>query len=656
MIVKFIENRRMESSKATRIGVLLDYIAARGKKPVDKVESVFSSGDFYSSSWHGQRAEMIALAQEAARSKDPVDHWIFSWKEGESPTIEQCRDAVTRLKQHLRMTPEHLTMCALHKDTDNYHLHVVLNRVHPATYRVTDRGWSRIRAHRALAEIERVQGWEPEAGARYVCREDGKIVRRSNDSQATLRARTRDREIAAGEKSCERIAMEHAAPRVFGAESWQQVHDDLSLIGMRYELKGSGAVLWVGQQPIKASSIGREFSKTRMEQRLGAYEEDRQTGIRKQVRLVPQPLDTDSAHWQEYRAIRSRRKREKSLAVKQQRSKHRVERETQRVEFREQRRVLIGDGSWPGLELNVARHLLAEEQRGEHEGLKEQQEKERAELRGRFGRRTGYEQYLQECGGEHLVREWRYRISQPLPGEISGEGDTSRAARELPGFQASIEQSSAGRVLAITYRRYSTLNLICFRDRGRRIEVLETTDEASVLASLKLAQQKWGTVRVDGTAEFKYLCAKLATKHGISILNRDLQPQVAEASAAALPNNTYEVHKADILQYMKVRNPSQLDWMIAVRMRVTGHSQEAIAKSLAEYAPIGRAATERDWNLYAERTARAVFGPRGDRETQRNQSRKPVWRSLEKQSSRADSLTHSAGDSRTGRSKSEISR
>jgi hypothetical protein len=41
---------------------------------------------------------MIALAEEATRSKDPVDHWLLSWKEGEQPTHAQCREAVNTLR------------------------------------------------------------------------------------------------------------------------------------------------------------------------------------------------------------------------------------------------------------------------------------------------------------------------------------------------------------------------------------------------------------------------------------------------------------------------------------------------------------------------------------------------------------------------------
>jgi len=78
-----------------------------------------------------------------------------------------------------------------------------------------------------------------------------------------------------------------------------------------------------------------------------------------------------------------------------------------------------------------------------------------------------------------------------------------------------------------------------------------------------------------------------------------------------------------------VRNASQLDWMIAVRMRVTGHDQHAVTQALKESASQGRETENRNWTNYAERTAEAVFGPRGDRECAKSAQRAEAWARVE---------------------------
>ncbi len=143
-----------------------------------------------------------------------------------------------------------------------------------------------------------------------------------------------------------------------------------------------------------------------------------------------------------------------------------------------------------------------------------------------------------------------------------------------------------------------------------------------------------------GPVECKQLCAPLAAQHGIRISTPELrpvavnghgerQPFPAMPTAAQSPSTAYRMHRADILNRTEVRNPSQLDWMIAVRMRVTGHDQQAIVQALKENADQGREAEGRNWTNYAERTAEAVFGPRGDRECARSEQRAEAWARVE---------------------------
>jgi hypothetical protein len=217
MIVKYIANPKAQSSKASRIGSLLDYIEADGHAGAQKAEYIGANGNFYSDSQQGQRAEMVALAIEATRSKDPVDHWLLSWKEGEQPTQAQCNEAVEILKRNLGMSSVYLAVFALHRNTENYHLHVVLNRVHPDTLRVEDKGWCIDKAHKAIAEIIHAQGWEAEKNARYVADRNGEVIRAGSMHEPQPRSKARDHENATGEKSCERIAQDW--PRLICAMS-----------------------------------------------------------------------------------------------------------------------------------------------------------------------------------------------------------------------------------------------------------------------------------------------------------------------------------------------------------------------------------------------------------------------------------------------------
>jgi hypothetical protein len=258
----------------------------------------------------------------------------------------------------------------------------------------------------------------------------------------------------------------------------------------------------------------------------------------------------------------------------------------------------------------------------------------------RFGRRKTFEQFLVEQGEPQLAEQWRYRDSETPCTAILGDGDETPRKRDIRDFSAQVRQSAHTRLTEIHYSSRSDPSHVSFTDRGKRIDVWQAQDEAAVFAALQLAVQKWGTVTITGPDEFKQLCAQLAAQHGFKINNPELHQEIVRGlsegqplqvipTGMLSPSMAYQLHKADILNRIKVRNASQLDWMIAVRMRVTGHDQQAVTQALKENASQGREAENRNWTRYAERTAEAVFGPRGDRECARSEQRSEAWARVE---------------------------
>src|SRR5260370_10722926 len=102
---------------------------------------------------------MVALAEEATRSGNPVNHYVMSWREGEQPTAAQVEETIAIFLHELGLD-EHQVIYGLHADTHNFHLHVVVNRVHPETLKCIEinRGFDIEVVHRAVARIEHTQG------------------------------------------------------------------------------------------------------------------------------------------------------------------------------------------------------------------------------------------------------------------------------------------------------------------------------------------------------------------------------------------------------------------------------------------------------------------------------------------------------------------
>jgi hypothetical protein len=308
MIVKKIKaNAKMVKSKASHIKDLTDYIREpQQTNPEEKV--LYANGrGFLCDDHKSQQAEMVALASEAVRSRNPVAHYVMSWHEGEQPSPKQVEEAVSLFLDELGLK-DHQAIYALHKDTDNIHLHIAVNRVHPESLKVIkpNKGFDIEAAHKAIARIEYAQGWQREQNGRYALLENGELGREqpAQDKPRQPSQPRRDMEQRTGEKSAERIAIEQAAPIIKNATHWQELHRQLAEQGMRYEKTGSGATLFVGDIGVKASSADREASLGKLQKRLGIYEPpthlQQQQAAAERTERKPEPIKANLPGWETY--------------------------------------------------------------------------------------------------------------------------------------------------------------------------------------------------------------------------------------------------------------------------------------------------------------------------------------------------------------------
>ena len=233
MIVKKLKRTSFKKSKSVMIGGLVDYILSRM----------------------------------------PVTHWILSWQENEQPTSEQVDEAVSLFLRGMGLD-EHQTVYALHKNTGNCHLHIAVNRTHPYTQKVIQphRGFDISDSHNIVAVIEHRQGRAPQLNARYRVNEQSHVVKNLlRREEIKPKPKAEDFENATGEKSAMRIVQERGHAVIQNASCWEELHAGLDMVGLRFARKGSGAVIFVGDTAVKASSVDRNFSLSRLSKELGEF-------------------------------------------------------------------------------------------------------------------------------------------------------------------------------------------------------------------------------------------------------------------------------------------------------------------------------------------------------------------------------------------------
>lgn len=148
MIVKIVPKKKVTGS----YGGLVDYIEDKRKLHEEKVELVYCEN--CSSENLVENLEEILAVQSLNYSKaDKTMHIVVSFQEDEKPTQEQLKNITHELLKSIGME-HHQRVCATHIDTNNYHLHIALNRIDQYDFKRADPYRSKIKLQKKAAELE----------------------------------------------------------------------------------------------------------------------------------------------------------------------------------------------------------------------------------------------------------------------------------------------------------------------------------------------------------------------------------------------------------------------------------------------------------------------------------------------------------------------
>lgn len=217
---------------------------------------------------------------------------------------------------------DHQRHCGVHVNTNNPHMHVAYNLIHPIKLTRAEASWDYVKRERLCRELEKEYGLTRDRG-----RDDTLRGEALTPKAATFEART-------GELSFESYAREQGAyimKALEEATSWMGVHETFALRGMEIRKRGAGLVAMnrYGRQTAKLSSIDRTLSLRTLEKRFGAFHpvEDRKALPKCQVRYRTQAqqkhIEARESLWKEFQEQKEKLK----TAEAQCREKWRAQRE-----------------------------------------------------------------------------------------------------------------------------------------------------------------------------------------------------------------------------------------------------------------------------------------------------------------------------------------
>ena len=529
----------------------------------------------------------MAAAKTAKNGKfkgDPVYHLILSWQEGDKPTPKQVKDCVQHTLKALGME-ECQAVWAIHHDTDNDHVHIAVNRVHPEKgivmgpprrdYHVIDK---------AMRELELIHGFRRDNGPYVTLDTDNgpQIVRMSRKERAekgllkhgdeigprtTQAAKAAER--SQGAPSFQEWAQRDPAAALRDAlekpdATWRDLHEALAPYGIQIQTKGTGMVVSTTLEngrilacPI--SKLDRNFTKMRLEQRLGTFTPPSPSFSQKPATTTYADFlhEAQSGHQQDgpaphdgvapgrgdngqrakrraerqqaredlhtrYQADQQRIKDTRRDARKALLARQKVEREAQRQDHKGRKSLFITRKVATGMGRQAATSLWAYTAASEKEALQKRHLKERHALPRTMVWRDWLEQQaappIEDESAKAALRGIRYRERRNDNQKKNGiEGEE---VEELKPILSKLHHEIDHRRQLIHYRDAQGRDL--FTDTGPRIDVHDRA-ESTVEAALRIAAQKYGAVDITGSSAFREQAARAAARLGIQVRDTDLQ-------------------------------------------------------------------------------------------------------------------------------------
>ena len=205
-------------------------------------------------------AEILATQLCNTRAKnDKTYHLIISFRPGEHPSQATLKAVEEKICAGIGFS-EHQRISVVHTDTDNLHIHVAINKIHP----VKGTMFEPYQAYKKFAEL--CMQLEDE----YGLEKDNHTPRRSLSE-----GKVQDMEKHSGIESLVTWIRRECLSEIQAAESWEALHRVMGENGLALVKQGNGLVIKSSDQSkeiqVKASTVSRDLSKKRLEDRLGAY-------------------------------------------------------------------------------------------------------------------------------------------------------------------------------------------------------------------------------------------------------------------------------------------------------------------------------------------------------------------------------------------------
>jgi hypothetical protein len=468
-----------------------------------------------------QAAALEILNTQTMNTRSTADktyHLLISFRRDENPDAATLAAIEDRLCDGLGFAG-HQRISVVHEDTDNLHVHVSINKIHPTRYMIHEP----FRAYRVLAKLcDRLEN-------EFGLQKDNHTPR-----QVGAENRASDMEHHAGIESLLGWIKRECKAQMLGAQSWEELHTVLAEHGLRIHPRANGLVISADDgTSVKASSVAREFSRPNLEQRFGPFQAARGQQVprkptrRYQKKPLASSVDTTELYAR-YRAAQAEaldsHARERELA--RVRKERRIEAAKRSVRLK---RAALKLASMPRpakkLMYGALTHALGEEIAAVRNLYR--LERQAIDRQHRCSQWTDWLRREAEMGDLHALAALRGRNRQSgLTGNtVTGDVPPLRPARP-------VGHDSVTRKGTIIYRVGNS----AIRDDGGSLKVSLGADQAAMQSALRMAIVRYGgRIAVNGSDAFKeqILMAAVAANLRVTFADNALEQRRSQLVRAS---------------------------------------------------------------------------------------------------------------------------
>lgn len=498
MIIRHIP---MKSARLSSFSGLVQYLSDEQNKQERVGKISLSNCNSADPLWAVQ--EVLATQAKNQRAKgDKTYHMLISFAPGEKLSHEALRAIEDRVVSSIGFK-EHERISVVHHDTDNLHIHVAINKIHPKTFNMVEP----FRAYKTFAEVATKLEIE------FALETTNHQTRKGRSENLAD-----DMEQHSGIESLINWMKRHCKSKIDAANSWTAIHSILAEHGLVMRVRANGFVFCNAQGlTTKASSVSRNFSKKNLESRLGVF--------------VPSPFEDNvtSTNVYRYEPLNKKALGSELYARYQHEKAHSKTLLSEKFkQLRAAKAGLIEKAKRRGRIKRTALKLMSISKMGKkylYQQISKTLMSDIAQVRKNYAKAHSrlintyqnktWADWLQQKaqeGDQDALHALRYRNRKNKNNyALSGAGS---------GF-SSVDVAQIDSITKEGTEIYRMDNGV-IRDDGKEIKISNGGSIASLKKALEMAQQRYGNcLRVNGSPLFKKIILQIVIQHHIPVTFAD---------------------------------------------------------------------------------------------------------------------------------------